>query len=488
MRICPWSALHVISRFILSYHQHLNNQAFLLPLLLASCLLGACATQTYEAKPIAPEQWAAQWRERNLQSQQLQTYLATQGAAEDRLPVKTWGLPELTLAAFFFHPDLDLARAQWRAAQAGNITAAQKPNPALSASGEHHGKASGISPWTYGIGIDIPFETHGKREARMEQAAALTEAARLDIAQSAWQIRARLRVRMLEVYAAQQQAAQLQREVDARAQIVALLETRMAAGMVGGTDLSDARLQLQKSRTALAAESARLTEARASLAAAVGLPDAALANVPLSFAAFERDNVELPAEDLQRAALLNRLEIRKALAGYDAAEAKLKLEIAKQYPDFSLAPGYSWDQGDNRWSLGLSLILALLNRNEGPIAEARALREVEAQRFNTLQAGIVGEQSQALARWAATQTGISKAQQQVAAQQARLGQTQRQFDVGYADRLELTSAQLELIAAEANVLAARLQTQRALGQLEDAVQQPLDGSAPLPETPQEAQP
>jgi hypothetical protein len=48
----------------------------------------------------------------------------------------------------------------------------------------------------------------------------------------------------------------------------------------------------------------------------------------------------------------------------------------------------------------------------------------------------------------------------------------------------MTSAQLELVTAESGVLARRLNAQQAFGQLEDAVQQPLDGSAPLPEIPQ----
>lgn len=435
-------------------------------------LLAACATQSYAPQPLAPADSAEAFRARTLNDAGL-------GAVE------VWGLPQLTQAALRLHPDIELARAQWRAAQAAETTAGQKPNPTISGSGEHHSRANGISPWTLTLGIDIPIETHGKREARIEQATALSAAAKLDIAQAAWQIRSRLRSRLLELYAIRQQAAQLHREADIRAQIVALLEARLAAGLVGGTDLADARLQLQKTRSAMETEAARAAEAHAALAAGIGLPAAALVNVPLSFAPFEPDGIQLPPEDVQRAALLNRLEIRKALAGFEAAEARLKLEVAKQYPDFSLAPGYSWDQGDNRWSLGVSLILALLNKNEGPIAEARAQREVQAQQFNALQAAVIGEQSQALAGWQAAQAVIAKTRKLAAAQQARLAQTQSQFDAGYADRLELTSAQLELNSAEAAVLAARLQAQRALGKLEDAVQQPLDGSAPLPKMPEE---
>ena len=442
------------------------------PLILFTLLASACATQTYEPRPITPEDVEQAFRARAL---------ADAGLVE----VERWGLPELTQAALRLHPDLDVARARWRATQAAESTAGQKPNPTISGSGEHHSRAEGVSPWTWVLDITIPIETHGKREARMEQAAALSEAARLDIAVTAWQIRSRLRQRMLELYSQQQQAAQLQREADARAQIVSILEARLAAGLVGGTDLSDARLQLQKARTALAAESARSAEARAALAGAVGLPESALAETRLSFAEFEHDVYELPPEDIQRTALLNRPEIRSALASYQAAESRLKLEIARQYPDIALTPGYSWDQGDNRWSLGLSLVLALLNKNEGPIAEATAQRALEVQKFNAMQAAIIGEQGEAHARLVAARQEIPKARKLVDAQNDRLAQTRRQFDAGYADRLELTAAQLELLTAESAVLSARLRMLHALGKLEDAVQQPLDGSAPLPDAPEE---
>lgn len=438
---------------------------FIVPFVL---FVAGCAMQTYAPQPIAYANVAEAFRARTL---------ADAGLGE----VAAWGLPELTQAALRLHPDLDVARAQWKMAQAGEKTAGQKPNPTLSGGGEHHSRASGISPWTWTLGIDIPVETHGKREARLEQATALSEAARLDIGQAAWRIRSRLRAQMLEIFTIRQQVAQLEKEAGIRAQIVALLETRVEAGLIAGTDLSDARLQLQKIRTALDAESARMTESRAALVSAIGVPDFALADVALSFAAFEKEGIELPPQEVQRSALLNRLDVRVALASYDAAEAKLKLEIAKQYPDFSFAPGYSWDQGDNRWSLGLSLILALLNRNEGPIAEARTMREAEAQKFNALQAVVIGEQEQAMARLHAAREEIPKTQQLLASQRSRLAQTQRQFDAGYADRVELTSAQLEVAIAESGLLSARLRAQRALGKLEDAVQQPLDGSEPLPE-------
>lgn len=437
-------------------------------------LLAGCAHQTYAPQPLQPTASAEAFNARSLAD-------ASMGAVE------SWDLPTLTQAALRLHPDLAVARAQLKAARAAEISAGQKPNPTVSGNAQHHSRADNVSPWTMTLGVEIPIETHGKREARLEQATALSEAAKLDIALTAWQIRSRLRSRLLDWYAVQEQAAQLQKEADLRGKVVALLEARLKAGMVSGTDLADARLMWLKTQTQLEAESARTGEIRAALAAGIGIPAEALPKANLSLSGFQQETVSASASDIRIAALLNRIELRKALANYVAAEARLKLEVAKQYPDISLSPGYLWDQGDKIWSLGLSLVLPLFNKNEGPIAEARAQREVEAQRFNALQAAVIGEQSQAMAALQSALNETDKARSLVSSQQARLAQTQRQFDAGYADRLELTTAQLELATAESAVLAAHLKAQRALGALEDAVQQPLDGSAPLPAMTEEDQ-
>lgn len=434
-------------------------------------LVTACATQKYEPSPLQPQQAMEAFAARSL---------SDAGLGEP----SSWGLTELTKAALRLHPDLNVARAQWRAAQASEKTAAEKPNPTLSAGSEHHSQHKGVTPWTLGLGIDIPIEAQGKREARIAQAQALSEVARLDIAQVAWNVRSRLRARFLELYEIAQQVEQLQKEENLRNKIVLLLEARVNAGMSAGTDLSDARLEWQKTQMLLDAERSREDEARANLAAAIGVPDHALENLPLTFAAFEHIGEKMPSREVQQAALLNRIEIRKALASYEEKEARLRLEIAKQHSDLNLSPGVSWDQADFKWSLGLSLLLALMNKNEGPIAEAQAAREVEAKKFIALQTDIIGELSIAYSRWQSAQNDISKARRLVTAQSARLSQTQRQFDAGYGDRLELTTAQLALVSAESAVLAARLKTLRALGTLEDAVQQPLDGSEPLTEQPE----
>jgi len=446
-----------------------------------SCLLGACAMQQYEAKPIVPEKVAANFQQRSLESAELRDYMHAQGYPENLLPIKAWGLQELTLAAFFYHPQLDVARARWQASQAAEISANQKPNPGISTSAEHHSIANGVSPWTLGFSLAIPIETGGKREIRRERAASLSDAARIDIGQVAWQIRSHLRNQLDEYHHALQESAQLEREVALRDEIVQMLQKRLDAGLVSDIDLNNVRLQWQKTRQALAAIQGSLPGLRSALAEAAGLPSQALASVQLTTTIVPPST--LTDETLQRAALTNRLDIQAALARYAASEANLKLEIAKQYPDITLSPGYSFDQGDNRWSLGLSTILALINKNEGPIAEANAQRELEARQFNELQIRVISDLEQARARYQAAQDEIAKAEQLLVAQQQRGAQSERQFDSGFIDRLELAGTRLETLVAEQGVLAAKRQAQTVLGQLEDAIQRPLD-DAPLPTAPE----
>lgn len=474
--------LRLICRF--AHHQHtpLPSTHALLSLIVAASLTTACAHQTYHPQPLDTEQLADRYRARSLSSPELQSYMQAQGYPADALPIAAWGLRELTLAAFLYHPQLAVARAQWQAARAQEITAGQKPNPSISGNVEHHSRAEGgVSPWTLGISLDIPIETGGKREARIDQASSLSLAARIDIGQQAWQIRSCLQTSLIDYRAALRQNALLQREIGLQSAIVQMLQKRLEAGVVSDIDLATARLQLQRLQNTLATDTARVAELRTELAMAVGVPARALDAVKLderlpATPAFDK----LPPTAVQRAALLNRLDLRSALARYDAAEARLRLEIAKQQPDIVLSPGYMFDQSDNIWSLGLSLLLGLAHHNEGPIAEAEAQRELEARQFEAFQARVIGEQEQALTQYQGRLAELDQAEAMVAAQRQQTAKSERQFQAGYIDRLEWTTAQLENLAAEQGQLAATVHAQKALAALEDALQRPLDNDAPLP--------
>ena len=176
---------------------------------------------------------------------------------------------------------------------------------------------------------------------------------------------------------------------------------------------------------------------------------------------------------------MNRADILGALAEYAATQSALQLEIAKQYPNLHLNPGYEYDQGDNKWGLGVSLELPLLNHNQGPVAEAEARRAESAAKFIALQARVLSEIEQAVAVYRAA---VKKASSADALSQELVTQghaAQALLDAGEISRLELAQRQLELTTAALAQLAALVSAQAALGDLEDAMQSP--GAAPAAE-------
>ena len=152
-----------------------------------------------------------------------------------------------------------------------------------------------------------------------------------------------------------------------------------------------------------------------------------------------------------------------------AAEAALRLEIARQYPDFNLKPGYDYNSGQNRWQLGWSIELPL-NGNRGPIAEAEARRQSSATAFLARQAAIQGELEIALADYNASRAKALTAEQLSREAKTAAETTRRLVDAGEVSALEHTRRQIEASAAEVALLAARLEAQVAAGSLENAMQ------------------
>lgn len=440
-------------------------------------MVSGCGFQSYLPKPIEPAKIANKLAQRSVSDADFQTFLAAQEYPKNQLPIALWGENELSLSALFFHPDLNTARAQWRAAQAAQMTAAQRPEIGINGSADNHSQSANKSPWTYTLGIDIPIVTAGKREAQIAQAAGLTEAARIEIAQTAWQVHTRVAKSLLEYQYSVAQSAILKNEVTLRTAIADMLVKRMDAGMASSIEVSNARISLQKAEQAYMAESGRIAALGAALANDAGLSLNTFSQLKVQpFAKTE----PVSLNDLQYEALLNRLDIRASLARYEAAEAKLRLEIAKQYPDITLSPSKTLDQGDKIWSLGFSSLLTLINKNRGMIAEATALRELEVMQFEALQAKVIGDLNQSKAAYQAALEANTKAEAVLESQQKRTEQAERQFNAGFADRLAFTSTQLENIIATQSVLSTAYQAQITKLNLEDVLQRSLDKRFTMP--------
>ena len=139
------------------------------------CLLAGCAR--FEARPLLPQRTAADFEARTLDSPDLRAFIEKNLKGQmAQWPPQEWDLRTFTLVAIYYHPSLDVARAQWGVAKAGRITAGQRPNPTLSLAPQYTTNAeSGVSPWVAPVAVDVPFETAGKRGLRRAVAEHLSE-------------------------------------------------------------------------------------------------------------------------------------------------------------------------------------------------------------------------------------------------------------------------------------------------------------------------
>lgn len=441
---------------------------------LAAVVLTGCAT--YQPKPIAPAQLAQTFEERSLVSDSVRTYLAQQlGHEVEPWPPPRWNREMLTLAAYYYSPPLAVARAQSGTAKSGIAVAGAVPNPVLQLPFQYATNYDGPGrPYTVGPALDIPIETANKRDYRIGQATRLAEAARLSVENEAWQVRSQVQAALVSVYATRELVALRSQQVVALQDADRMLRKRLAVGEASEPDVHAAELALLQSQADQSAAQATLQDARASLAKALGVPLAALDSVEVDLTDFERTGPAPPSIEARRDAILHRADLLASLAEYEASQSALQLEIAKQYPDIHLGPGYTYDLGTNKISFGLAgVTLPIFDQNQGGIARAEAKRTEAAARTAALQDGIINDLDQALARYRASLDALRLATERISAEQKQFDRQAARFAVGDADRLSLTHARVVYLASAVDRLNDLVSAQRAAGALEAAMQIPL---------------
>ena len=389
-----------------------------------------------------------------------------------RLASKTWTLRALVDEASRNHPDVAVARAQYDTAKAAVRTAGERPNPTVALSPQIVTPYTDWIAGTYGVDFDWTFETAGKRARRLDVAHEQVRAAAARVIEATWKARAAVRKALLELYAAEQRARLLGDAIARQGELLKLIDDRIKAGAESRTATAQPRLLQAQLRLQTSDATRNAALARASLAEALGMGTRGLAGAKFSFAAFEGVPGKRTAH--RRAALTRRADVLAALADYAGAEAALRLEISKQYPDIHLNPGYQLDAHENKWALGIGLTLPILNRNEGAIGEADAKRREAAAKFNAVQAKVLADCDRAAAAVTAARAKIATTNELIAEQDKVLASEQRMVAAGEGDKLALLSAQVERATTLTARLDALVELQAALGALEEATQSPLE--------------
>jgi len=449
-----------------------------------AAILASLGCAGSEPEPLDAKKNEADFRSRSLQDPGLARFVAASPESKSgAFPPDRWDLGTLTLVAFYFHPDLDLARARLAQAQAARVTAGQWPNPV---SGFELSKVTnvepGFKPWIYGVNLSVPIDTLWKRGYKIAEADRGIEGGRLQLAETGWRVRSRLRAAFADHLFFLRELDLRKEEEAARSRTVAALARKLALGDIFRLDVDQAEGELHAARLSIHTAEGKVAETRMVLASALGLPGSALRDLSFSWPELESPPSEksLSVETALLPGLLNRLDLQGLLAEYAAALAALQREWAGRYPDVSLGPGYTYDQGQKKFNLGLSVTLPIFNQNEGPIAEAEARRKEIAARFTVLQAGAMGELETARERYRAALAELEEAGKSLEIIARRESAVKRAVELGDLEPTALLGLRLEKVQLEESRLGSLRHAEEALGALEDAVERPLGSRAASP--------
>jgi cobalt-zinc-cadmium efflux system outer membrane protein len=429
----------------------------------------------YHAAPLAPQRSADEFAARRLDDVQLRDKLAgLVPEAAKAWPPREWDRALLLAVALAQNPQLALARAQVAAAQSHEIAAALAPNPDLILQSEYARHDS--HPWLYGVSMNWLMRSPERRRLEMDVARLDTGNARLQLMDRAWAVRSSLAAALSEWESGRRRSRLLGLLAAAQDRLLALEQQRVAAGEDAPAELlsaEQARIQIEQQE----AELRESTDAAQSAAAnALGLPPQALDGAAVAWADWGAPPAvgDDTRREAREQALLSRADLGVAIGEYSAAEAKLKLSIARQYPQFVLSPGYYWDHGIAKFPFDVGFTLPL-NGNRGEIAEARAEREVAGQRLLALQADIYGDIAAAERAEQIARASTEAAERRLEA--AR--RVQRAADLGLrlgaTDAVESLSATIFVVRAELEMLEMRARLQNSRNNLEDVLHVPLSG-------------
>jgi outer membrane protein TolC len=443
--------------------------------------LAACSVETYRPIPLDPELTLGEFTRRSLADPALADFARERGRTATSWPPSRWGWPDLALVAAYYHPDLAVARARQQVAQSGVAAVGQLSPKGVGLLFEHHGDTvSKTSPWSIGIDVDLPASGAGRHAARIEQSEAQLNAAEFETAEILWQLQVGILRRCIELFAAKSDTALLQEETVAQHEIESMLTKRLALGVASGTEITTARQRRLVGEEALSEAAVREEDAFAALAQAIGITTAALRKIELALEGLgDLRIVSVDSKTWRALALHENSDLHRLLADYAAAEAAVKLEVARQFPELSLKPGYLWDQGDNRWSLALGWLVPPTLGNQPAIREAEAKRQVVALQFMARQATIIAEVDAAALRYGLAREAMERAQAVEEIAIARELRSRRDYEAGAADHVDLIASHLDTLAADRALLFRRIALLQAQADLAAAVQTGPQSASPL---------
>ncbi|CAN5205617.1 hypothetical protein BH10PSE13_BH10PSE13_00410 [soil metagenome] len=390
-----------------------------------------------------------------------------------------WDRLSLFAALLVHNPDIAAARATIDTARAQARAARVAPGGTLTLSSEYANDPSTNSPWLLGGALDVPLDIGGRRTARITGAALRVVIARYDYADAVWAARMKARQALTALLVAAREEMAAGQLLGYRTQQQAAMTRRLSAGAVNRADLERVRADVASAAATVDDARSRHIAARHALAAAIGLPETAIATLSFQWLGFDdapADPSLLPEMRDRIGATVARADVLKAVAAYDQSESDLRGEVARQYPALSIGPGYTWERGLVKLPLAAGLTLPPLDLNRHAIASAEAKRAEAGKALETIVAAANAALDSAISECRLARAALARVRSADLPIARRLAnQADAQFRHGQSDRTDWAAAQGGIAQARLTELAALARVHAADAALEDALRRPVEG-------------
>jgi outer membrane protein, heavy metal efflux system len=412
----------------------------------------AVACQSYRPRPLDLDSHQVAWAARSPGSATVRAVALSLGDSRPAVdgafdPENGLSLGEAEATALVYNPDLRIARLRAAEASATARHAGRWEDPVFGFDGERI--LNGVSdPWILGASLAVTIPFSGRLEAEKREACAAERAAILRVVADEWALRIRVRNAWLH-WSLSHERIEALRELLVRLEGIIGTATRLEeAGEI--TRIESRLFQAERASRTIELRSAetRAREFALEIKALMGLVPAA----PLQF---------LPATDLGPKPVVDvthNPHLAAVQAAYAVSEEALRLEIRKQYPDLTVAPGAKTEEGDERVTLGLDLPIPLWNRNRKAIAQAHARRETARAEYETSYEVLVAKTASAelaLDVAIAQRTELESVLVPLLEEQAR--EVQRVVDLGRVDTLVMLDTLVRRHEARVRLIEMRLQ-------------------------------
>ncbi len=365
-------------------------------------------------------------------------------------------------------PALATSRAGELAARAGVITARALPNPEIALdpgrlSPRRVGESGGAS---IALSVIAPIESPWLREARVQRAGARIELAQAETGALQSNLNAAIRDRFFDLLRLRSEQQALLEDLQLTEQILDRIEVRVRVGEAPRFDSLRAEGEVAVVRKNLESTRLRIRQARLALRQLVS--PSLEADFDISVTA---DDTRVLSETdyfaLKYAVVERNPDVLVARQNLQGVEKQIELERQQILPQLSLRVSHERDPSAQLTRLGAQITIPLLNRREGPIAEARAETErarlaLEQRRFDADASfeGAWQAYGATLSQVQAIEGGILERSRRV------LAIAEAAYRLGERGILEYLDAQRQFRLVRNELLTARFELQRARTDLE----------------------